>query len=942
MRINRRNSSSAIYKRLGVALLLPLLAVCGCDSPNPNPSNVTNKTTVTLSQLAYNAIGTDQQIQITAASYTGTDTTPGGVTWTLTGTGCTGAGCGSLMNATSSNVTYMAPLTITGSSITVTITATSVTTPSVTASESITVTPSVFTASPTGTVTLLPNQTLNLTSLLTPNPGGFNTQFTPTCASTGNCGTITYTGISTAYGIDAIYTAPAGSAGAQTITITAVPAAAPAYSQTLTVIVPSTVGNLTFTPAILPAAIAGTAYSQSLTISGGTPPYTVSIPTATIPAWITSLTPATGNGITTYTTTVGTGTNAVTTEYTQIVTNGVIPITGMPTTTGVINTSPSTPTPVSPNNLSFSTADSTAPAAINSTNNIPLVVYAMPGTANALLAGKYVFSGLGWQDQSSTATTLRVGYIGAFTADGNGNITAGEIDTNKNSGVISGSVIGTYQAYTNQTGFLALLSPSQQFSPIVFAVTLGGLGTGTVATTGGYIEFDDTAGNNGKIGNTLLAEIRDQGLLALQSPSVENLTASPLVGSYAFAMQGRTPSAAITTSCQTLSATIIPSCGAVATAGVMTLNAGGSILTGESDATQGETSTYLIPVSGQLNNSGATDAYGRLTGAINVSNAALINWPTNYVAYAINPTTAFIMSLDPYASSSTASGFTLLEGEMQQQNLTDIAATPFSATQPFVVYGDTINSQNFYIQTGAAPVQTLGGEATALQALLTATPANPATSGSMSGSAIVELGGATGGYQAVAVPNFSYSIDASGRVTNNSTQQGLGPLSADPAPDTVNMPYLYLTDTNTGFGLGTGVSGAGIYVMQPQTSTTLNAGTYSWTNSFPNSQTAPVQAGSLTIPAGGVPASNTAVSVTGQAYQSYFSTTYDESNAAASLLFGEALTGTISQSNGVLTKLTFTQSGIQGCSGNGYVISSTQFLCFPNGTGYTSVQVFKQ
>jgi len=935
VRINRRNSYSAIYGWLGVALLLPLLAVCGCDSPNPNPSNATNKTTVSLSQLAYNAIGTDQQIQITASAYTGTDTTPGGVTWALTGTGCSGTACGSLMNATLSNVTYMAPLTITGSSITVTITATSVTTPSVTASESVIVIPSVFTASPTGTVTLLPNQTLNLTSLLTPNPGGFNTIFTPTCvAGPPACGSITYTGISTAYGIDAIYTAPAGAPGPQTITITAVPAAAPAYSQTLTVIVPSTVGNLTFTSAILPVAIAGTAYSQSLTISGGTAPYTVTIPTASIPVWITSLTPATGNGITTYSKTVGT----VTTEYTQIVTNGVIPITGMPTTTGVINTSPSTPTPVSPNNLNFTTADSTVPAAINSTNNIPLVVYAMPGTANALLTGKYVFSGLGWQDEGSTAATLRVGYIGAFTADGNGNITAGEIDTNKNSGVISGNVIGTYQAYTNQTGFLALLSPSQQFSPIVFAVTLGGLGTGTVATTGGYIEFDDTAGNTGKIGTAYAAEIREQGLLALQSSSVENLAASPLVGSYVYAMQGRTPSASITTNCQTLSATIVPSCGAVATAGAMTLNAGGSILTGESDATQGETSTYQIPVSGQLNNSGATDAYGRLTGAINVSNAALINWPANYVAYVVNPTTVFLMSLDPYSSSSTVPGFTLLEGEMLQQNLTDVAAMPFSSTQPFVVYGDTINSQNFYIGTATS----LGGEATALQALLTATPAS-LTTGSMTGTAIVELGGSSGGYSGnTAIPSFTYTVDSSGRVTNTSTQQGLPPTTADPAPETVNVPYLYLSDTNTGFGIGVGASGAGIYVVQPQTSTTLNAGTYSWANSFPNSQTAPVEAGSLTIPAGGVLPTNTAVSVTGQAYQSYFSTTYDESDAGASLLFGEALTGTMSQSNGVLTKLSFTQSGIQGCSGNGYVVSSTQFLCFPNGTGYTSVQVFKQ
>jgi len=124
----------------------------------------------------------------------------------------------------------------------------------------------------------------------------------------------------------------------------------------------------------------------------------------------------------------------------------------------------------------------------------------------------------------------------------------------------------------------------------------------------------------------------------------------------------------------------------------------------------------------------------------------------------------------------------------------------------------------------------------------------------------------------------------------------------------------------------------------------LSAGIYSWFNSLPNSQSAPLQAGSITIPAGGVPnstSSSTNTNFTGQTYQSYYSTTYDETDGGP-LLFGTPLTGTISFENGQLTGLSATQAGFQGCNGFGFVVTPTEFLCFPNSTGYTSVQVFQQ
>ena len=71
-----------------------------------------------------------------------TSASPKGVTWAITKTtGCTGNACGTLSGATDTSVVYNAPVSMSGSAMSVTITATSKTDSSISASQTLTVYP---------------------------------------------------------------------------------------------------------------------------------------------------------------------------------------------------------------------------------------------------------------------------------------------------------------------------------------------------------------------------------------------------------------------------------------------------------------------------------------------------------------------------------------------------------------------------------------------------------------------------------------------------------------------------------------------------------------------------------------------------------------------------------------------------------------------------------
>lgn len=97
-----------------------LLAAAGCGSSGPP---------VSISLSPSSAQGIEQGQTVPIAATVMNDPSNGGVTWSLTATGCTGATCGTLTSQTTTSAVYNAPASV-PSNLFVTVTATSVARPS--------------------------------------------------------------------------------------------------------------------------------------------------------------------------------------------------------------------------------------------------------------------------------------------------------------------------------------------------------------------------------------------------------------------------------------------------------------------------------------------------------------------------------------------------------------------------------------------------------------------------------------------------------------------------------------------------------------------------------------------------------------------------------------------------------------------------------------------
>src|SRR5713226_9695042 len=156
----------------GLTLSVGLLGLVGCGSYSAPSQPPPTPTSVTISPMSASVpAGTGTQ-NFTAAVTN--DYLSRGVTWALSGAGCSGATCGSLSNMTSSSVTYNAPAAVPNPA-TVTLTATSVNNTMKSATATITVTSGAAAVSvtitdtpPTG-VTLLSFE-VNVTGAML-NPG---------------------------------------------------------------------------------------------------------------------------------------------------------------------------------------------------------------------------------------------------------------------------------------------------------------------------------------------------------------------------------------------------------------------------------------------------------------------------------------------------------------------------------------------------------------------------------------------------------------------------------------------------------------------------------------------------------------------------------------------------------------------------------------------------
>jgi hypothetical protein len=241
---------------------------------------------------------------------------------------------------------------------------------------------------------------------------------------------------------------------------------------------------LSITTAGLPAGIAGTSYSATLTATGGVAPLTWSLSAGTLPAGL-SLNSSTGL------------------------------ISGTPSTSGITT-------------FTAQVADSATPA-VTATKQYKLTVNGTLGSGvnNTQLKGSYAFLFNGFISGNTPGRVYGVAAIGTLTADGNGNVTGAE-DLNSSDGEQTQlPLTGQYAIGSDNRGTLVINNGS---SLTTYAVSTSSISSG-VAQQLNFVEFDNAAPTaSGTVGT---------GIAKLQTPA--SFTASTVKGSFVFGLQGETP-----------------------------------------------------------------------------------------------------------------------------------------------------------------------------------------------------------------------------------------------------------------------------------------------------------------------------------------------------------------------------------------------------------------
>lgn len=280
------------------AALLAAMPSCGGGGKAAPPA-----ISVSLAPAAQTTIDQGQTVNFTAT--VANDSSNKGVTWSVSGTACTGAACGTLTNTTATTAKYNAPASV-SSNLTVSVKATSV---------------ADTTKSASSTVVVTPVPGITITSL---SSGTANTAYSATLQASGGAGTLTWSvisgtlppGLSLNSSTGVISGTPT-STGSWTFTVQVTDSGSPALSaqQQLTITVnPAT---LTITTTSLSSGTVGTAYNATVQSSGGTTPVTWSVTVGTLPAGL-SLNSSTGA-------ISGTPTTAATSDFTVTATDSATP-----------------------------------------------------------------------------------------------------------------------------------------------------------------------------------------------------------------------------------------------------------------------------------------------------------------------------------------------------------------------------------------------------------------------------------------------------------------------------------------------------------------------------------------------------------------------------------------------------------------------------------------
>jgi hypothetical protein len=634
----------------------------------------------------------DQGQSLLFVATLGNDTNNQGVTWQpLTGSGCAGTSCGTLTNVTTTSVTYTAPSGLT-TGITVSLEAIAKANGNVTSTSTVTIVlPVTFTTTslPNGSNGVAYNQTIITSGGVAPITYALGTGRLPAGLKLNSVGTVIGTPTSS---------------GTSTFTINAIddgtpPLTVPSPIYTITINPPP---PLSITSTAMSNGIVGTAYSSAIASSGGVFPFTWSVPPGTLPP---GLELNTSSGLIS-----GTPTTAGVYKFFPTVTDSAIPPQKFISTTGVtisvITVAPlQSVTPPLPSGdvavgytasliatggvapYTWSIASGQLPSGLklnsakgtisgipiltttanftiqvedtNSTISAPqsLSIVVQPGSAitNSLFSGSYSFLFHGFDSGGNVVMA------GNFTANGNGGIIAGQLDSNRSGGtlgIFTGSTFsGTYTVGADGRGTMQLIVTNSK---------------GAMSTTN-YLLAEDSGGNFHMIENDTIGtpQTHCSGVI---KPVVGGLSASFFSGNYVFELDGQDN--------QGKSEVFVG----------VTHADGVSLLTpGMFDVNDGGTYSPAVAVTGSYS-VGTSNSKGLLSLTYQIPNSAPVT--ATYTFYFVSPNDIFLMAVD-----ATSAIFPRLGGElMLQQASTVFDATALHGTS--VVTGSGLDGSNASVLTG--------------------------------------------------------------------------------------------------------------------------------------------------------------------------------------------------------------------------------------------------
>ena len=251
---------------------------------------------------------------------------------------------------------------------------------------------------------------------------------------------------------------------------------------------------------------------------------------------------------------------------------------------------------------------STSPCANTSTGN------------EAVLQGQYAFL---LQGYTGTDNLSPVAIVASFAADGSGNVTGGEEDLNSVAPqhLTISPTGGFYTVGSDNRGCLSLNYSGGTTTTSAFHFALGSFGSGTVATNGRMIEFDDTS--NADLGT------RGSGVLRMQTPSAFSL--GQLQPRYAFGLDGGDFTG-----------------GHFAVAGSFNLDTGtGALSNAVLDTNDAGSTSSFTAGTGTFASISATTGRGLFT--------LTVGSTVHLAAYIINPAEWFVIQTDQFSNNNSVS-----------------------------------------------------------------------------------------------------------------------------------------------------------------------------------------------------------------------------------------------------------------------------------------------